>query len=81
MSKRNEVVIIIKPRDVKRVYDAKEAPRAPKGLDTWIRERARLIADGVSRYLTRTGDARVEGAILHELRQEAALFTATRPAQ
>ena len=81
MRKKNKTVITIEPKDVRRVYDAKEAPRAPKGLDTWVRDRARRIADGVSQYLTRTGDARVEGAILHELRQEAALFTATRPAQ
>ena len=81
MRKKNKIIITIKPGDVKRVYDAKEAPRAPKGLDTWIRERARRIADVVSQYLTRNGDARVAGAILHELRQEAALFTATRPAQ
>ncbi len=81
MMKKSKTVITIEAKDVKRVYDAKEAPSAPKGLDTWIRERARRIADGVSQYLTRTGDARVEGAILHELRQEAALFTATRPAQ
>lgn len=81
MRKKNKIVITIDPSDVRRVYDAKEAPRAPQGLDTWVRARARRIADVVSQYLTRTGDARVEGAILHELRQEAALFTATRPAQ
>lgn len=81
MRKRNEIVINIKPRDVRRVYDAKEAPCAPRGFDTWVRDHARRIADGVSQYLTRTGDARIEGAILHELRQEASAFTATRPAQ